>query len=808
MDRLVKVHGKLKKLSDGIWVDLDYEDDPDVIDFSGWVPEIGPNFEAVQQNTHRSLDVTSSIPNTSKADWDFAVQKVASKCLPPTTYNAKSAQLVLGRVQAGKTSNFTGVISMLSDNGYQLFVVIAGITSNLRKQTLDRLTKDLGVAQNPGFEVLASDPQKHEPSEAQMIINRLMGSSKPANPFISALNRTLVYVVLKEDDHLGWFGRVLEEISQNSAHLSQLRITPVAVIDDEVDQASPDTYTNHADKIGKIHELVSRIRDLLPTHTYLGYTATPYANLLMSEGDALRCESISMLEPGPDYLGAVELFTPADNQFARDLTDWNFDREEIPKSLKTAFAVFIAQAAILNSSRTDRSFFVEEPMLSGLEGKTIVPASMLIHPHAQTAHASKVFDELSKVRKNWQRAVKATPNENGVPDHSYVSIWENTLYPAFELLGLPRQQVSELLIERTNNIIEYCEIREINQPGSTRGMEFPTEEQFSKKPAWVLIGGQLLDRGQTLPNLVNTYMPRPPGGSGGRSSIRGNIDTLQQRGRFYGHRRQYKNLLRGWFDGDTLASYKEIAVVEPVHLRAVQKLEEAGLGIDKLMMILELGSGDLKLVRNNVVPKEVRTIKNSTWLFRQTIYSPDTEKNQINQEAIRGLFREIDAQELKTIWVNSVLGRANLAVSVELNQIVNLLAGWQAAEHEQKTLRVCAELIDSYCQNGHDSADLILMSREPENWQSFASYGEYRTGRTLNDLMVNATNSSDVKITGLTSSNDTKFVPQGRVSIQVHYFDIKLPGNMQPNIGRIKANQVGLAIAFPNEKRLVIREGI
>lgn len=100
------------------------------------------------------------------------------------------------------------------------------------------------------------------------------------------------------------------------------------------------------------------------------------------------------------------------------------------------------------------------------------------------------------------------------------------------------------------------------------------------------------------------------------------------------------------------------------------------------------------------------------------------------------------------------------------------------------------------------------MSREPENWQSFASYGEYRTGRTLNDLMVNATNSSDVKITGLTSSNDTKFVPQGRVSIQVHYFDIKLPGNMQPNIGRIKANQVGLAIAFPNEKRLVIREGI
>lgn len=215
---------------------LDQEDDQ--FADNEWVPVVGPNFGAVLEETSANFQFISREPSKSSANWESEVRKIAGRCLPPSQKGGKRAQLVFGRVQAGKTSNFTGLISLLSDNDYELFVVLAGINLNLRTQTFDRLVKDLGVATDPRFEVIASNTQVPISTEVHRISQALRRQGG-TNDFARQFRRKLVYVVLKEDDNLKWINGILAEIRNDYAHAELLDKTSVLIIDDEVDQASP-----------------------------------------------------------------------------------------------------------------------------------------------------------------------------------------------------------------------------------------------------------------------------------------------------------------------------------------------------------------------------------------------------------------------------------------------------------------------------------------------------------------------------------------------------------------------------------------
>lgn len=783
--------------------DFDTDDD-DLITEDEWVPNEDINFKALSSHFQSTFKKVSSMPEVAFENWKVEVHKVSSRCQQAGTFYSSRAQLVLGRVQAGKTSNFTGVIGLLSDNGFDLFIVVAGISKNLRDQTLARLEADLSVAPEPGFEIICGDPQLDPQQEALKISTRLSSLRNPASIFANQFNKRLVYVVLKEDDHLSWMNKVLSAVNEDYVQKSLLAETNVLIVDDEVDQASPDPHTRRVNQEGAIHSALASLRNSLPTHTYLGYTATPYANLLMSESDALRCQIVSVLDAGPDYIGAEDLFIPAENNYASEIYDWDFDRATIPKSLRHAYSVFMIQAAILNCPFDVKKQFISAPM-SDRQGLT--PTSMLIHAHQETAHSTKIFGELTSLKSAWVHAVQSPPSPNGLRDLSYNHLWENDLIPAINQLGIDESIITPEFRSIVETIVLHTEIREINGPGRARGFEFPSSAAFDQKPAWVLIGGQLLDRGQTLPTLVNTYMPRSPGGSGS-SAIRGNVDTIQQRGRFYGQRRQYKSLLRGWFDGDALATYKEIARIEPSHINAVKKLDEAGLGIEKLMMILELGAGNLALVRSNVVPADTRSLKNTTWLFRQTHFDNE-EQSSLNLLLLSEFFSKLGNSEWTELGTHR--GLSNLKLSVPLNTISGLISNWNFSSRESATARITSELISSYESNGHSEGNIVLMARKPFEPHSAESYDQFRTARpVLYPLSPNNENSI-YKITGLTSSNDSRYVDDDKISIQLHYFDIRkapAPGQISDitDIETMK-NQVGIAVAFPSSKRLVIREG-
>jgi hypothetical protein len=781
--------------------DDDYSDGaPDQVDIDEWEPHEGPNFASVLSATSSGFEHISRDPQRAASTWKAEVRKIAGRCLPPTRKNHQRAQLVFGRVQAGKTSNFTGLISLLSDNDYELFIVLAGINLNLRTQTFDRLVNDLAVASDPRFEIIPSNTVVPWRTEAHRISQTIKRQDNPTG-FAARFRKKLIYVVLKEDDNLKWLNGIISELQSDYTGAENLNRASVLIIDDEVDQASPDPYTNDANRVGAIHAQIGQLRENIGTHSYVGYTATPYANLFMEEGNRLRCEVVSVLDPGMDYVGPEILFSSKAPQFGREIDDWDPSRSTIPRSLVTSFASFIAQATIVNGPFDLRERFLESPFLSNTDSTT--PVSMLVQPHQQTSYASKIFFELEGLRASWLSAIETPISPSGIRDIAWVNLWELELKPAFAGFGIESDDISDEIIERAETIIAELEIREINGPGRERGFEFPSNKEFGTKPAWVLIGGQLLDRGQTLPNLVNTYMPRSPGGAGA-ATVRGNVDTLQQRGRFYGQRGQYLSLLRGSFDSDTLETYREIARIEPINIRALRRLSDTGLGIQKLPLVIELGTGNLRAASPNKIPRGTISLSNSTWLFRQLWYSQGGTSTE-SIARIAAITKQNGTVAVDAKSINRRPGFSNHLFECEVATAIELLEDWACVSREKILFQTAVALLKEHSESGHETIDLHLMARPDSNPSSLESHGEYRSASIATNFSHRGEKPGDLRITGLTSSNDARFLREERAAIQIHFFDIRV--GREDGTTETYMNQVGLAVSFKNSSRLNVYEG-
>ena len=247
----------------------------------------------------------------------------------PTGFNVRG--LVAGYVQSGKTANFSALIAKAVDAGYKIVIVLSGLHNTLRQQTQHRLQRDLGHEDTPG--VGSPEPSK---VWVWMTGDQLNGDFNPAaqNAGVLQGNNQVILVVKKNKSRLDrlitWMrNKVPPQV-------------PVLVIDDEADQASVNTGGNRSgfepdpdqtdltpdDVDGELtpdeldpSAINLRIRQLLRLFqrcSYVAYTATPFANVLIGPdaidregGDDLfpRDFIISLPKPpGMLYVGPERLF--------------------------------------------------------------------------------------------------------------------------------------------------------------------------------------------------------------------------------------------------------------------------------------------------------------------------------------------------------------------------------------------------------------------------------------------------------------------------------------------------------------------
>ena len=460
-----------------------------------WVPLQGPEIRGLLE--HLSLDPDSKDSLSSEA------ATILGKCIPPNAASDSTTGLVLGYVQSGKTLSFTAVAALARDNGYPMVVVITGIATNLFGQSRGRLETDLRLQSNRKWRLFLNP----KPDQRQAVADVLADWTVADLP--DHRRQTVLITVLKNGTHLRNLVGLLQQLD--------LTRMPVLVIDDEADQAGLNTQVGRGRESTTYQRLVA-LRQSLPHHTYLQYTATPQAPLLINLIDTLSPRFAELLTPGHDYIGG-EVFFGQDPALVRVIPQNEIPSAanpiaDVPPSLIEALKLFFLGVAT--------GFIRGDDQRVG-SGRN---RSMLVHPSRETPGHGQFFHWITQIRQQWIEVLG--PQSDEQERREFVESFR-TAYDDLHRT-VPDLPSFEALIKELQYAIRKAEVLQVNARPIT-----PQPDWKITYP-WILVGGQAMDRGFTVEGLTVTYMPRDMGV--------GNADTIQQRARFFGYKRPYLGFCR------------------------------------------------------------------------------------------------------------------------------------------------------------------------------------------------------------------------------------------------------------------------
>ncbi|HLV02392.1 MAG TPA: Z1 domain-containing protein [Acidobacteriota bacterium] len=472
---------------------------------------------------------------------DDASSEVVSLLASPQESQFSCRGLVVGHVQSGKTANMTAVIAKALDAGYNTVIVLAGLTNKLRYQTQLRLYEDL-VVRNP------LDWQVLTPNE----LNRDFRAPAQGG-FLSHSDKAQLAVIKKNVSPLQELKNAVERTLP--AVLKRLRIL---VIDDECDQASVNSARGELDMTA-INQRIRELLSLLPAVSYVGYTATPFANVLINpyridgqELDDLYPRDFITALPLPErYFGTERLFgkTPADpeNVLPEEegldmIRDVPSDEECLlqPRNLREKDAF---QPVMTETLKTAILYFLACCAARRARGDAGKHMTMLVHTSAYViAHervASLIEGWVDVHRK--QLIDRASPLGRRIEE-----IWD-------EERGRLPDDITDAPSVSPDQIFEHL-------PDVLSVLEFPVENGASDDridytgaaKTYIVVGGSILARGLTLEGLMVSFFLRTTN----------QYDTLLQMGRWFGYRPRYEDLPRIWMPEELKLRFRALASLE------------------------------------------------------------------------------------------------------------------------------------------------------------------------------------------------------------------------------------------------------
>ncbi|MFL6122974.1 Z1 domain-containing protein [Actinophytocola sp.] len=487
----------------------------------------------------------------SKADWpndrveqlDSASSKIIAYTQNPSQSTFVTKGLIVGYVQSGKTTNFTAVIAKAADVGYRLIIVLSGIHNGLRLQTQARLqTQLLDLREDAWFTLTTSEPRgdfRAQPVNAQAFFQQ-HGSG------------TVICVVKKNQFVL----RKLRNWLAPAARAGAFASIPVLVVDDEADQASVATP--------RINPSIRDLLGLFPKRSYIGYTATPFANVLIDPAsDDLYPESFILNLPKPEgYFGTEKIFgreaVEGDVEGA-DLDGYDMVRHVPDDTVdllrprgRAAAAGFTPE--ITTELRQSVLYFwmaTAARQYRGDEGHS----TMLIHTSMKTAvHESyktpleRLRDEvLARLARNDAELLDELRSQWEDETDLVRAAWFNLRHVPFEKLRLQLGPI----VRRTRVILDNFRSRD--------------RLDYSAEPVVAIaVGGNTLSRGLTLEGLVVSFFVRAAT----------TYDTLLQMGRWFGFRPGYEDLPRIWMTTQLESWFRHLATVEHEIRLDIERYEE------------------------------------------------------------------------------------------------------------------------------------------------------------------------------------------------------------------------------------------
>ena len=481
--------------------------------------------------------------------------------------------LLLGDVQSGKTATYTAICNKATDAGYKVIIVLAGMMENLRIQTQERLDAEfvgldskysldrkadssmrnipVGVGKIPPF---VQDKRITRFTSVQTDFNAGVIKSNGLN--LNDLKGTALFVVKKNKSVLN---NLFKWLTKDEDVLN----LPMLLIDDEADNASVNTNSDEKDPTA-INAAINKILRAFKQTTYLGITATPFANIFIDpqiadDGAAkdLFPRHFLTLLPTPDmYIGADKIFGNGNEE------DWNKRQEgkyansiikiendeqqdffvfkhkkeladelyDLPPSLYEAIGYFCLVNAISDfryDANQHRSMMVNVSRFTDVQNVT----AKLITEYIRQIKSD--LENYSQLPVNQAMKIKTIQNLN--------YIWNK--YKLEDIAGI---KWDDLLKDYLYKSVRRIQVRSVNQTTGAKSLDYYNYKQIGMRV--IAVGGNGLSRGLTLEGLCVSYFYRNTC----------TYDVLMQMGRWFGYRNNYDDLFKIWMGEDAVGWYAYI----------------------------------------------------------------------------------------------------------------------------------------------------------------------------------------------------------------------------------------------------------
>ncbi|BBR09734.1 Z1 domain-containing protein [Aeromonas caviae] len=549
-----------------------------------------------------------------------------------TSWNRRG--LVIGHVQSGKTANYTGLIARAADAGYKFIVVIAGIHNNLRRQTQQRIDeafigrssdpedrRNIGVGLAPGYPHPATLTNINEDFNK----NTAAKSGWKINDF----SKPIILIIKKNVTTLTALHKWLKALNAEGG--DRISDVPMLLIDDEADNASINTNKEDLDPT-RTNAMIRRILGLFAKSCYVGYTATPFANIFINPdayGDDVQEELfprdfIYCLDAPTTYFGSEKVFLNEETSesIVRPIDDceglipYSHKRDdpvhELPPSLYRALDEFIIARAIRN-----------------LRGQASKHCSMMVNVSRFVPVQKAVRDFLSLREKKIREAVLA--NYAMPEDVASRNIYMQGLKEAFDAeyadAGFTWAEVKAAL----NGVFEHLHLYVINSK-SDEVLDYARYEKEGIGLTAVAVGGLSLSRGLTIEGLTVSYMYR-------NTKM---YDTLMQMGRWFGYRPGFEDLCRVHLSRDSINWYSHIADAAEELVQQVKRMRRDRLSPKDFGLYVRSHPDSLLITAANKMRsgQEVTVEQSFSGRLRESyIVSTDPDVNAKNFELIADHWR-------------------------------------------------------------------------------------------------------------------------------------------------------------------------
>ena len=570
--------------------------------------------------------------------------------------------LIIGDVQSGKTATYTGLICKAADAGYKVVILLTGITENLRRQTQERidegivgitLKKEGKIEKYPRVGV-GLDNKQIKATSVTSTLNDFVGNCNKITMSLAS-NSLVLFVIKKNVSVLQRLFNWLRE--QNIDPVKGYVNVPMLLIDDEADNASVNTRKDETDPT-RTNKLIRQICNLFMNSTYVGFTATPFANVFidpdsvdaMQHADLFPEHFIYALEAPSNYVGADKIFYPEGTfyhnlRYITDITEPDYASEEYKDLVQNNLEVLNSgtfyykhkkewDGILPDSLRESILCFCLANVVRDLRGQSKEPRSMLVNMsrfiHVQkviTGHVAEWFEAVfNDIRVNFNE--DASKNHHLPLYGELRSLWEKHFSQVNDVTFARVSQKATLLAA-----LEKIEVKMVN--GSKQSASLNYKENPSLRV--IAIGGLALSRGLTLEGLMVSYFYRNTA----------TFDVLMQMGRWFGYRRGYEDLFQIWTSHTSALWYAEVAKASAELKNDIREMFDQQLTPKDFGIKVRDNCDELQITASNKMRTAVS--KDMMYSFYGNIYdtpyiTSKIEHNKINMQRVQELASELFAQ--------------------------------------------------------------------------------------------------------------------------------------------------------------------